>query len=129
MGETRRDTLEHEDIVDGDDVDVVDPLFFELLVGVYVARDLRAAGARKCAGHANLQRVSLIPLPGSSTAIESHTMTFLPLTSAIWKVCSGSSSLTAALVGNSLPGWISLLALAATWCEIEERMEAMVRVG
>ena len=61
--------------------------------------------------------------------VESHTMTFLPLSSVMWKVSSGLSSLTAAFVGNLLPGWISLLAMAATWCEIEERMEVMVRVG
>ena len=58
-----------------------------------------------------------------------HTKTFLPVSSVMWKVCSGFSSLTDALVGNMLPGWISLLAMAAMWCETEERMEVMVGMG
>ena len=112
LGETRGDTLEHKDVVNSNHVDVVDPLFFELLEGAYVARDLGTASSCERARYANLQGVSHILLQ-KSRVTKCYTMTFLPLSSVMWKVCSGLSSLTAALVGNLLPGWISLLAMAA----------------
>ena len=62
-GETRRDPLEHKGIVDGNDVHVVDPLFFELLVGGYVARNVPVASSGERARYANLQGVSPVLLP------------------------------------------------------------------
>jgi hypothetical protein len=67
LGKTRRDILQHKDIVDGDDINVVDPLFFEPLIGVYVARDLSTACPGERARYANLQGVRLILLPRSRT--------------------------------------------------------------
>ena len=56
LGEEKRDTLEHEDIVDGNDIDIVDPLFLELFVGAYVARDLCTACSCERARYADLVR-------------------------------------------------------------------------
>jgi hypothetical protein len=67
LGETGRDILEHKNVVNGNDIDIVDPLFFELLVGAYVARDLSTAGSGECARYANLQGVRFVLLLHSRT--------------------------------------------------------------
>lgn len=54
LGEAGGDVLEHKDVVDGDDIDVVDSLFFELLVCAYVAGDLGIACPGERARYANL---------------------------------------------------------------------------
>lgn len=43
------DVLEHKYIVHSDNIDIVNPLSFELLVGAYVAGDLRSACPGECA--------------------------------------------------------------------------------
>jgi len=48
--------LEHKDVVDGDDIDVVDSLFFEPLVCAHVAGDLGTACPGERARYANLYR-------------------------------------------------------------------------
>ena len=53
--------LEHKGVVDGNDIHVVNPLFFELLVGGYVARDVATTGSSERARYANLHVVSPIP--------------------------------------------------------------------
>jgi len=50
----RRNVLEHKDVVHGNDIDVVDPLFFELHVGAYVAGDMRTAFPSERTRHADL---------------------------------------------------------------------------
>ena len=67
---TRRDPLEHKDVVDGNDIHVVDPLLFELLVGSYVTRDVPTGGSGERARYANLYGVSSILL------LHSHTMPY-----------------------------------------------------
>ena len=65
LGETGRDILEHKDVVDGNDIDVVNPLFLELFVRAYVAGDLRAAYSGERTRYANLQGVRVVLLPHS----------------------------------------------------------------
>ena len=59
----RGDILEHKDVVDGDNIDVVDPFLFELLVCAYIAGDLRTACSGERAGYANLQDLRLVLPP------------------------------------------------------------------
>jgi len=56
LGETGGDVLEDKYVVDGDDIDVVDSLFFEPLVCAYVAGDLGTACPGERSRYANLYR-------------------------------------------------------------------------
>ena len=66
LGKMARDALEHKDVVDGNNIDVVDPLFFEPPICADIAGDVGTARSSERAGHANLRdAVKLILLPRS----------------------------------------------------------------
>lgn len=56
------DVLCYENVVDGDDVDFVDALGFELVIGLGIARNLGVTGASESTGNADLRRYDELEL-------------------------------------------------------------------
>lgn len=111
MDEKDSDALEHKDVVHSHNVDIVDPLFFELIVGIYVAGDLGTTRLGERSRYTNLNVLRLISLVGG------HKMTHKDV--SIRESCNVKSFLWVVFL-NCRAGrefWICPSAMAATWRE------------
>jgi hypothetical protein len=102
LNEKYSDILEHKDIVHGNNIDIVNPFFFKLFVGAYVAGDLRSTRPGECARHANLNAVRLISLASDHRLSYKHVSSreLCDVKSLLWVVfldCCASGEFAARL--------------------------------